>query len=155
MTGCAGINKGQLQPKIVFRCVLRLLHPVWHNNGQQCGQFREKEAFPLAVGYLEFFLFFSHPQEPHPLSQVQRRAKRLGIESIRMMVCMLPPSLDALRREILNKASHEQRAAAMPQFNSQPVRSKCSDNCQKYPPAIYCLTPLRSQKSKEINSESS
>jgi hypothetical protein len=42
---------------------------------------------------------------------VQRRAKRLGVESIETMVCVLPSHLDSLLREILDRASHEQRAA--------------------------------------------
>ncbi len=42
---------------------------------------------------------------------IRRRASRLGTEPIQMMVCKLPPHLEAELREILDKASHEQRAA--------------------------------------------
>lgn len=42
---------------------------------------------------------------------IQRRANRLGIESIQMVVCKLPPSLEALLEVILDKASYEQRAS--------------------------------------------
>lgn len=42
---------------------------------------------------------------------IRRRASRIGIESIKMIICILPPRLEALRKEILDKASHEQRAA--------------------------------------------
>jgi len=42
---------------------------------------------------------------------VKRRATRLGRETIKMVVCVLPPPLEALLREILDKASYEQRAA--------------------------------------------
>ena len=42
---------------------------------------------------------------------IRRRANRLGTEPIQMMVCKLPPHLEAELREILDKASHEQRAA--------------------------------------------
>ena len=42
---------------------------------------------------------------------VSRRAARFGIESIDMMVCMLPPNLAKLLRGILDEASNEQRAA--------------------------------------------
>jgi len=42
---------------------------------------------------------------------IQRRAKRLGVESIGMMVCVLPHHLDSLLRDTLDRASHEQRAA--------------------------------------------
>jgi len=42
---------------------------------------------------------------------IRRRSSRLGIEPIQMMVCKLPPHLEAVLREILDKASHEQRAA--------------------------------------------
>ena len=42
---------------------------------------------------------------------VQHRATRLGRETIKMIVCMLPPRLKALLREILDRASYEQRAA--------------------------------------------
>jgi hypothetical protein len=42
---------------------------------------------------------------------IRRRASRLGTGSIQMMVCKLPPHLEAVLREILDKASHEQRAA--------------------------------------------
>jgi len=42
---------------------------------------------------------------------IRRRAARLGTESIEMMVCMLPPNLAKLLRNILDEASNEQRAA--------------------------------------------
>jgi len=42
---------------------------------------------------------------------IRRRASRLGMESIQVMVCKLPPDLEAELRAILDKASHEQRAA--------------------------------------------
>jgi hypothetical protein len=42
---------------------------------------------------------------------IQRRASRLGIGSIQMMVCKLPSHLEAMLRGILDKASYEQRAA--------------------------------------------
>lgn len=42
---------------------------------------------------------------------IQRRASRLGTQPIQMMVCRLPPRLEAELKEILDKASHEQRAA--------------------------------------------
>ena len=42
---------------------------------------------------------------------IRRRASRLGTGAIQMMVCKLPPHLEAALREILDKASHEQRAA--------------------------------------------
>jgi hypothetical protein len=42
---------------------------------------------------------------------IRRRASRLGIGPIQMMVCKLPPQLEVVLREILDKASHEQRAA--------------------------------------------
>lgn len=42
---------------------------------------------------------------------IRRRASRLGTGPIQMMVCKLPPHLEAVLREILDKASHEQRAA--------------------------------------------
>jgi len=42
---------------------------------------------------------------------VQHRATRLGRETIKMIVCVLPPRLKALLREILDRASYEQRAA--------------------------------------------
>lgn len=42
---------------------------------------------------------------------IRRRASRLGTEPIQMMVCKLPPHLEEELREILDKASHEQRAA--------------------------------------------
>lgn len=42
---------------------------------------------------------------------IQRRARRLGTEPIQMMVCPLPPPLEVLLKEILDKASYEQRAA--------------------------------------------
>ncbi len=42
---------------------------------------------------------------------MRRRASRLGTESIQMIVCKLPPHLKTELREILDKASHEQRAA--------------------------------------------
>ena len=42
---------------------------------------------------------------------VSRRVARFGTESIDMIVCMLPPNLGRLLRDILNEASNEQRAA--------------------------------------------
>jgi hypothetical protein len=42
---------------------------------------------------------------------IQRRASRLGTETIQMMVCKLPPHLEAELGEILDRASYEQRAA--------------------------------------------
>ncbi|MBL7062308.1 MAG: hypothetical protein ISS54_06190 [Dehalococcoidia bacterium] len=42
---------------------------------------------------------------------IRRRASRLGTGPIQMMLCKLPPHLEAVLREILDKASHEQRAA--------------------------------------------
>lgn len=42
---------------------------------------------------------------------IRRRASRLGTEPIQMMVCKLPSHLEAGLRKILDKASHEQRAA--------------------------------------------
>ena len=42
---------------------------------------------------------------------IRRRASRLGTGPIQMIVCKLPPHLEALLREILDRASHEQRAA--------------------------------------------
>jgi len=42
---------------------------------------------------------------------VSRRAARFGTESIDMMVCILPPNLGGLLRDILDEASNEQRAA--------------------------------------------
>ena len=42
---------------------------------------------------------------------IRHRASRLGTEPIQMMVCKLPPHLEAELKEILDKASHEQRAA--------------------------------------------
>ena len=44
-------------------------------------------------------------------SLIQRRAKRFGIEGIKMLVCKLPPEKDKLLQKILNTASNEQRAA--------------------------------------------
>ena len=45
------------------------------------------------------------------LDLIHRRAARFGAESIRMMACPLPPSLDLLLRQVLDRASREQRAA--------------------------------------------
>jgi len=42
---------------------------------------------------------------------IRRRASRLGTELIQMMVCKLPPRLEAELKEIIDKASLEQRAA--------------------------------------------
>ena len=42
---------------------------------------------------------------------IERRAIRLGTDSIQMMVCELPPQLAAVLKEILDRASYEQRAA--------------------------------------------
>ena len=42
---------------------------------------------------------------------IQRRARRLGTGPIQMMVCPLLPALGVLLKEILDKASREQRAA--------------------------------------------
>lgn len=42
---------------------------------------------------------------------VSRRAARFGTESIDMIVCILPPNLAKLLRDILDEASNEQRAA--------------------------------------------
>ena len=42
---------------------------------------------------------------------MRRRASRLVTEPVQMMVCALPPRLETLLGEILDKASHEQRAA--------------------------------------------
>jgi len=42
---------------------------------------------------------------------IRRRASTLGTGPIQMMVCKLPPHLEAVLRETLDKASHEQRAA--------------------------------------------
>jgi hypothetical protein len=42
---------------------------------------------------------------------VQHRATRLGRKQIKMIVCVLPPRLKALLKEILDRASYEQRAA--------------------------------------------
>ena len=42
---------------------------------------------------------------------VQHRATRLGREPIKMIVCVLLPRLKASLREILDRASYEQRAA--------------------------------------------
>lgn len=42
---------------------------------------------------------------------IRRRAGRLGMDGIQMIVCKLPPELEALLREILDKASYEQRVA--------------------------------------------
>jgi hypothetical protein len=42
---------------------------------------------------------------------IRRRASRLGMAPIQMMVCKLPPHLEAELKEILDKASYEQRAA--------------------------------------------
>jgi hypothetical protein len=42
---------------------------------------------------------------------IRRRASRLGMEPIQTMVCKLPPHLEAELRAILDRASHEQRAA--------------------------------------------
>lgn len=42
---------------------------------------------------------------------IEQRGKRLGVESIEMMVCVLPLHLDSLLKEILDRASQEQRAA--------------------------------------------
>lgn len=42
---------------------------------------------------------------------IQRRATRLGTEPIQMMACPLPPLLGVLLKEILDKASYEQRMA--------------------------------------------
>ncbi len=45
------------------------------------------------------------------LELIHRRAARFGAESIQMMVCPLPPNLVLLLRQVLDKASREQRAA--------------------------------------------
>ena len=42
---------------------------------------------------------------------IRRRASRLGTGSIQMMVCKLPPHLEAVLRKVLDEASQEQRAA--------------------------------------------
>lgn len=42
---------------------------------------------------------------------IGRRASRLVTEPVQMMICTLPPRLQTLLGEILDKASHEQRAA--------------------------------------------
>ncbi|MFC1920046.1 hypothetical protein ACFLWX_04575 [Chloroflexota bacterium] len=42
---------------------------------------------------------------------IQRRGSRLGTEKIQMIVCTLPPDLEALLMEVLDQASHEQSAA--------------------------------------------
>ena len=42
---------------------------------------------------------------------IRRRASRLVTEPVQMMICTLPPRLETLLGEILDKASHEQRAA--------------------------------------------
>ena len=42
---------------------------------------------------------------------IRHRAARVGAESIELMVCMLPPNLAELLRNILDEASNEQRAA--------------------------------------------
>jgi hypothetical protein len=42
---------------------------------------------------------------------IWHRASRLGTEPIQMMVCKLPPRVETELKEILDKASHEQRAA--------------------------------------------
>jgi len=42
---------------------------------------------------------------------IRRRASRLGTETIQMVVCKLPSHLEVLLEEILDRASHEQRAA--------------------------------------------
>jgi len=42
---------------------------------------------------------------------IRRRASRLGTEPIQMMVCKLPPRLEAELKQIIDKASLEQRAA--------------------------------------------
>jgi len=42
---------------------------------------------------------------------IRRRASRLGTEPIRMMVCKLPPRLEAELKEVIKEASLEQRAA--------------------------------------------
>ncbi|RJO62404.1 MAG: hypothetical protein C4542_04070 [Dehalococcoidia bacterium] len=42
---------------------------------------------------------------------IRRRASRFGIESISMMVCKLPPKLESLLTDMLDRASREQRAA--------------------------------------------
>jgi hypothetical protein len=49
--------------------------------------------------------------DDHFCELVRRRASRLGMESIQMMVCALPPNLGVLLKGILDKASQEQRAA--------------------------------------------
>ena len=42
---------------------------------------------------------------------VGRRAKRLGIQDIQLLICQLPPALEELLMQVLNEASSEQRAA--------------------------------------------
>jgi len=42
---------------------------------------------------------------------IRHRASRLVTEPVQMMVCALPPRLETLLGQILDKASHEQRAA--------------------------------------------
>ena len=42
---------------------------------------------------------------------IRRRSSRMGTEPIQMKVYKLPPHLEALLRDILDKASHEQHAA--------------------------------------------
>ncbi len=42
---------------------------------------------------------------------IKRRANRIGMDPIEMVVCTLPPHLEALRSRILDESSHEQRAA--------------------------------------------
>ncbi len=45
------------------------------------------------------------------LQLAQRRATRIGVASIDWMFCQLPPHLEGLLKETLDKASQEQRAA--------------------------------------------
>ena len=42
---------------------------------------------------------------------IRHRASRLVTEPVQMMICTLPPHLETLLGEILDKASHEQRVA--------------------------------------------
>jgi len=42
---------------------------------------------------------------------IRRRASRVGMGSVRIIVCALPPDMDSLLCEILDEASCEQRAA--------------------------------------------
>lgn len=42
---------------------------------------------------------------------IRRRANRVGMGNVRIIICALTPNMDSLLSEILNEASYEQHAA--------------------------------------------